>query len=139
MKKTIHQTKNGFQQLCAPETELRATRVSVHLSSDHCFTHRLRCYTDHGRSGCPVLCVGTQLTDYRANKRAHQVLNVDRKYLMITKITSCMSISKTILNQGQLSCVYSCCSCISPTCTGTAHPEPGPHNQYHLLKVHWGR
>jgi len=77
---------------------------------EHFFTHRLLLWMPYHlwkvRLCCPVC--GKQLTGYGAHKRARQVLDVDRYYLMITETlwcsatgckTSYISSSKTILDQ----------------------------------------
>ncbi|KAJ8340737.1 hypothetical protein SKAU_G00353700 [Synaphobranchus kaupii] len=74
------------------------------------FTHRLLLWMPYHlwkvRFSCPVC--GKQLTGYGAHKRARQVLDVDRYYLMITETLWCsavgckttyLSTSKTILDQ----------------------------------------
>lgn len=77
---------------------------------DRFFTHRLLLWMPYHlwkvRLSCPVC--GKQLTGYGAHKRARQVLDVDRYYLMITETLWCNSVgcktsyissSKTILDQ----------------------------------------
>lgn len=73
------------------------------------FTHRLLVWMPYHlwkvRVCCPV-CL-TQLTGYGVHKRARQVLDVDRYYLMVTETLRCqsgcratyLSTSKTILDQ----------------------------------------
>nr|XP_055051854.1 uncharacterized protein LOC129437619 isoform X2 [Misgurnus anguillicaudatus] len=72
------------------------------------FTHRLLLWMPYHlwkvRLSCPVC--GRQLTGYGAHKRARQVLDVDRFYLMITETLWCsgckaafISTSKAILDQ----------------------------------------
>ncbi|CAL8240335.1 unnamed protein product [Merluccius merluccius] len=74
------------------------------------FTHRLLLWMPYHlwkvRLSCPVC--GKQLTGYGAHKRARQVLDVDRYYLMMTETLWCSSVgcktsyistSKTILDQ----------------------------------------
>nr|XP_020512935.1 uncharacterized protein LOC110001773 [Labrus bergylta] len=97
-----------------PEAVVRATGPALIYhqapTPERFFNHRLLVWMPYHlwkvRLTCPVC--GKQLVGYGAHKRARQVLDVDRYYLMVTETLRCNSIgcktnylssSKTILDQ----------------------------------------